>query len=1047
MKKITVLIFFLFSCSLFAQNSATDNPPIYIAFLWHMHQPIYWPYESVIETINNNRYSYSVYDVFVSRTGPYTDWPKNAVMKGINAGFPNFGSQVSFSGSLIENLNNLESDGVSNFQNWKSHWNYIKTQTTALGNPRIDMVGFGYHHPLMGLIDYDDIRRQIEAHKTAFAQNFSGGYSKGFFPPENAFALRMIPALTDENIEWVLIDNIHFERACENYPFNTGGNLYEANKSDVLNSDPNDWIQLTDIWAPTKVSAQWANQPHYVEFIEPESGEVSKIIAVPSNRYLGVEDGRGGFGALNYETVMSQFEFANTDPDHPILLVLAHDGDNYGGGTDGYYGVNFQSFVNWLLTQPDRFVCATIQDYLEMFPPDANDVIHVESGSWSGADNGDPEFKKWLADPDQNGYSPDRNSWGIVTAAKNFIDFANDAAPQNALTDSANHYFLNSETSDYWYWDYSENGVWDSHPARACNLAVPFAQAAIAGKTDSTPPTIFEPQREPYNPGETEWGISQPSDFSVWTYAFDVNGLEYVTLKYRTDSDGVNSTLTDDNETYSGGSDVSQWTSIPMNGVFIPSQTDPAPLFKADKYSAEISGLTNALVDYYVEAADVDGNIAKSNINHVWIGNGSGGGGGGNDWYVRGTFNNWDTSAPMNDDGTDGDEIAGDGIFSATVVIAQPLRHEWKIGTDDWTVSFPIENSWLVTTVASQTVLFTFDSNNNSGDGWLPTVNIINADDQIISTSDVVCAGDHNGWNNAGAEIMLDDGQNGDYVAGDGIYCYYTVVASPGNYGWKATLSGTWDAWGSDNRFLGCADIPYSTSQNQDVYFYLNAKTGRAFTSIDDPLPVNLTSFFAEIEETSVILRWTTAGEINNLGFEIERARENTNRGFSEWTTVGFVEGGGTVVSISNYSFEDKNLPFGNYKYRLKQIDDDGGFIYGGEVEITIENFPLRFELKQNYPNPFGKSGGYGGSTTIEYAVYSNDKNNSGESANAAGNLEVTLKVYDVLGRLATTLVDEKQSAGRYKVLFDPTGFPSGIYFYRLTAGRFVDSKKMIIIH
>ena len=315
-------------------KSKKTNPPIYIAFLWHMHQPIYWPYETVNQTDQNGRYGYSVADIHNQRIGPYTTWPKNAVQSAINAGLPHAGAQVSFSGSLMENLNNLESGGNGNFSNWKSSWNYIKNQTTTLGNPRLDMVGFGYHHPLMGLIDYLDIRKQIQAHKAMMATNFPGTYSKGMFPPENAFSPRMIPALSAEGIQWVLVDNAHFDRTCQNYPFSTSGNLYEPNKADILNPDPNDWVALNGLWAPTRNSAKWGRQPHYVEYIDPATGTSTKIIAVPADRYMGNEDGRGGFGALNYENVMSQLEPYNTDGSHPILIVLRHNGDNYGGGRE-----------------------------------------------------------------------------------------------------------------------------------------------------------------------------------------------------------------------------------------------------------------------------------------------------------------------------------------------------------------------------------------------------------------------------------------------------------------------------------------------------------------------------------------------------------------------------------------------------------------------------------------------------------------------------------------------------------------------------------------
>lgn len=598
---------------------AQPNPPIYIAFLWHMHQPIYWPGESVNQTINQNRYPFSVQQIFTDRTGPYTDWPKNAVQKGIAAGLPNFGAQVSLSGSLVQNLNDLATAGRFP-ANWKSHWLTARSQRTALNNPRLDLVGFGYHHPLMGLVGYDDIRRQIQAHKAIFQQNFPGAYSKGIFPPENAFATTEIPALVDEGLEWVLVDNAHFDRACQQYPWNAGGNVAEPNRADQANPNPNDWVQLNNVWAPTRNSARWGRQPHWVEHVDPATGQRKRIIAVPADRYLGNEDGRGGFGALNYDLVMSQLASYNTDPQHPILIVLHHDGDNYGGGTDSYYGNNFQSFVNWLQQNGTRFQCTTVQDYLDRFPPDTTDVIHVESGSWSGADNGDPEFKKWNADY-TNCLSWDRNSWGVVTAAQNLVRTAEATNPTHAAVPQAWAALLNAQASDYWYWDGSTNGIWDAHPTRACNTAVTLARQALAGTTaDPVPPSIWLPQREPYNPGANEWNQLQTSDFTVWTYAFDKSGLQRIQLKYRVDLDGQNPRTTTDNETYAGGPGVAGWQTQPMQRARILSATNPLPAVKAAEYSAQVRGLSNVLVDYYVEALDSAGNLSRSEIQHVWVG-------------------------------------------------------------------------------------------------------------------------------------------------------------------------------------------------------------------------------------------------------------------------------------------------------------------------------------------------------------------------------------------------------------------------------------------
>ncbi|MBN2570924.1 MAG: hypothetical protein JXA68_02240 [Ignavibacteriales bacterium] len=627
----------------FAQenNQPKINPPIYIAFLWHMHQPIYYPYETVIQTDQNNRYSFSVVDVHNQRTGPYTSWPKDAVQTGITAGMANFGAQVSFSGSLIENLNVLETNGNTNFQNWKNNWNTIKTQNTSLGNPRLDMVAFGYFHPLMGLTDSTDMVKQIQKHKTSFSSNFSGSYSKGMFPPENAFAPDMIPALVEEGIEWVIVDNFHFERACNSYPYNTGGSVVEPNTADQLNSNPDDWLQINGLWAPTKVSAQWSRQPHYVEYVNPQTGEVSQIIAIPGDRYLGNEDGRGGFGALNYEYVMSQLESYNTDPNHPILIVLPHDGDNYGGGTDSYYGSNFQSFVDWLSNNPSRFVCTTIEDYLEMFPPDPNDVIHVENGSWVGADAGDPEFKKWLGDPNQSGYSYDRNSWAVVTAGKNWVETAEHQSSVNSNTIEAWKWYSVSQTSCYWYWDGTE--IWDSNPTRAINQSINYAQLVVNKNNDLTPPSIFRPQRDPYNPGGTEWGTTMTNDLTIWTLVYDLNGLDSVKLKYRIDQDGINSTLTNQNEIYEGGVDVGEWITIDMDSSTWTSITDPLPNIKAKLFFATINDSNNVLLDYYVEAKDKKGNVSKSIIQHVWIGASTGGAGGDEGVY-------WEPAQPTIDD-------------------------------------------------------------------------------------------------------------------------------------------------------------------------------------------------------------------------------------------------------------------------------------------------------------------------------------------------------------------------------------------------------------
>jgi len=622
-------------------TSTRAQEQIHVGFLWHMHQPIYYPYESVVQTAQLQRYSFPLLDVFNSRFGPYNPWPRDAIQAGL--GLSHLGAQVSFSGSLIENLNDLESAGINGgmWNNWSGAYKQAVGWQTALANPRLDMTAFGYHHPLMPLLDDEDIRMQIQLHKLIFDRTWGNNngsfeeYTRGMFPAETAFSTRMIPALVAEGIDWVLVDNIHFDRACEGYPHTNASNLYPPNKADQINPNPADnggaWVQLNNLWAPSQVSAPFGYQPHKVQHVDPVTGAISQVVAVPAARYEGNEDGRGGYGAFLYDTVMDQYLQYNTDAAHPMFVVLHHDGDNFGGGSEGYYNGNFQNMVNWVSNDADYDV-STVQDYLQRFPVDTNDVIHVEDGSWAGADNGDPEFKKWLGDPGPDGWSPDRNSWAVLTAAKNRVFTADAAAPVGNLanvmdgvgssTERAWQYLMAAEASDHWYWDGTE--IWDSNVTRGSNQAVIHADVVLAGvSAEAVAPTVFLPQREPYNPGGFEWGQTpEPSDFEVWTFVYDVSGVSDVTLYWRVDVDGENPLASVQNETFAGGSEVGAWTATAMTAQSQPPRPAGilAPSYIATRYSAMITGQQDVLIDYYVEAMDGQGNVKRSPIQHVYVG-------------------------------------------------------------------------------------------------------------------------------------------------------------------------------------------------------------------------------------------------------------------------------------------------------------------------------------------------------------------------------------------------------------------------------------------
>jgi hypothetical protein len=112
---------------------------------------------------------------------------------------------------------------------------------------------------------------------------------------------------------------------------------------------------------------------------------------------------------------------------------------------------------------------------------------------------------------------------------------------------------------------------------------------------------------------------------------------------------------------------------------------------------------------------------------------------------------------------------------------------------------------------------------------------------------------------------------------------------------------------------------------------------------------------------------------------------------------------------------------------------DDVQYGFTTPVEENISEFPTAFSLGQNYPNPFNPS------TTIKYSI-------SSEALNASSLQLVSLKIYDIIGREVSTLVNESQKSGNYEVSFNAKDLTSGVYFYTLRAGSFYESKKMILL-
>jgi hypothetical protein len=180
--------------------------------------------------------------------------------------------------------------------------------------------------------------------------------------------------------------------------------------------------------------------------------------------------------------------------------------------------------------------------------------------------------------------------------------------------------------------------------------------------------------------------------------------------------------------------------------------------------------------------------------------------------------------------------------------------------------------------------------------------------------------------------------------------------------------------------------------------------------------PVELTSFTAKKKSGVVLLTWSTATEVNNYGFEIQKLTD-------KWNTIGFVEGAGNSNSPKQYSYLDADLN-GTASYRLKQIDFDGSFEYS--KVITVANGLAKTKLYQNHPNPFNPS------TQISFTL--------------ATPSNVNLSVYNILGEKVAELINDKITAGNHVVNFNASDLTSGIYIYKIETPGYTKSFKMMLL-
>lgn len=859
----TVALVGLFLCPVVAKSDA-----VHFSYLWHMEQPIYWPaqqasgadrYERAWESIQRTdagaaHPANDLRDIFgkADRVAAYQYRTRDSINALLWT--PDAGAQMSYSGGLIENIASLGAANQLGYSpNWYQSIREARIWTTSSGKPRMDVVLFPFHHPLLPLVDEATVRKEIQLYKAIYddAWGASPGPSHGLFPPEMAFSSRLIKPLVEEGLDWVVVSNEHISRACENYPvvLGSGGvNCDPPNAADQRNPAQNDWYRVSISRGCSPVNAYpYAYTPHRAKYIDPATGNAYTMIVVPAAQAISWQDGYNPIGLDHFNTLNGK-----NPPARPELVLMAHDGDNAWGGGYSYYMEAVPNFVS--SANSAGYEATTIEQYLADYPVPANDIVHVEDGAWVNADGdfGSPGFLNWnwpLVDGSgqidiPGGWAEDERNWAVITAAQNRVETAEQIAgnvridkvlyPDSSTTDAerAWHYFLGSLNSGYMY--YGTSLDFEVKPTIACNEATDHANAVIGdGSLDATSPTIWLPQRHPWNPGSLNFGpqygyqqSNSNGDFWIWTFVYDVSGVTDVSLKIRPDADG---TIDDANMIYG---DAADWQTQPMTRRVFPAgnvHNDPGidffvmPNDIADEYYTQVTNLRDVTIDYYVEATDAHGYIKRSPIQQVYIGDGSGANSGGGN-RVEWTPSPAHAGAPVT--------IAYDAVGGPLAGAPTVLAH---VGFDNWSNVLPND------------VAMTFDSGSSK---WVVTVNVAaNASQVDVAFNDGAGTWDNNSgadWH-VSAEGTVEppswtmDGQpeasvqtvassgggtlsacvmNGVlYVsapdAGEGNDHFILLAESPGTMGpapWaKAGQVAAWDAFLADensNDYEGWFDVP-----------------------------------------------------------------------------------------------------------------------------------------------------------------------------------------------------------------------------------------------
>ena len=276
---------------------------------------------------------------------------------------------------------------------------------------------------------------------------------------------------------------------------------------------------------------------------------------------------------------------------------------------------------------------------------------------------------------------------------------------------------------------------------------------------------------------------------------------------------------------------------------------------------------------------------------------------------------------------------------------------------------------------------------------------------------------------------LFDDGLHGDGDASDNFYSGSKLLSEISEDMYRVEISTKDLTIGSTHFFLLTKQF---TTKGPIEFERLEFTTNDTIPNPGDRIKFSLTlknlgitdtvfNIDVKIIITDTAIQNTTTGTPTFSDIAPRESQTSTSRDFA----LSFMKDG------------DSSL-VGSYEFGLEITSNDELFWYDTftidvltDMEDEISNLPKAFVLEQNYPNPFNPS------TKIKYSI---------PSAEMHGHASVQLLVYDILGREVAELVNEQQKPGYYEVEFDASKLTSGVYFYKLQTGSFVQTKKMILL-